>query len=349
MSGSASPVAVLTVAGVTCRTLASVEIETCLLRRAGRFQASLAFVADDPGVAAALGAPAGAPVSIAFGNDAATLTTLFTGVLDQIGFDLPSGLLELEGRDDAALLIDQPVAQPFTNQTAAEIVQTVAGNAGLGCNAVPTGSFSGQFYQIDHARSALGGHARFGTAWELVCGLADRENYDVWVANGTVNFVPAGSVTGQTVALDVAALADGALGAFGITRLRLDRRLALDAGVGVTVRSWNSRQKTAITQTASAGVADNATITFVMPNETDQTALARATALQRDIARHGAAIALDMAGELTLAPRDIVLLSNSAGGAWDGSFLVDLVTRRIDVRRGFEQSVVAHRMTGATV
>lgn len=345
MSDATTPRAVFAINGTPCSTLTALELETCLYRRAGSFRATLAYAPDDTGIAAALNAEAGAAVSVAVATDAATFVTLFRGVLDLVAFDVHAGLLELEGRDDAARLIDLPIATPYTNQTASEIASALAEQVGLASSIVPTGNFSGQFYQIDHARSALQSFARFGTAWELLCGLADQENYDVWVANGTLYFVPAGSVTGQAIALDVAALRNGAAGALDLTRLRLERRPAYANGVGVTVRSWNSRQKTAITQTASATSADSATIVFVMPNETDQTALARATALAHDINRHGAAIAADMAGELTVAPRDIVTLTNTAGGTWDGPYMVDLVTRRIDACRGFEQSFIARRMS----
>ena len=48
-----------------------------------------------------------------------------------------------------------------------------------------------------------------------------------------------------------------------------------------------------------------------------------------------------MPGALSPLPRDLVVLSGSAGG-WDGTYVVDDVSWRIDARSGFTQTFVAH-------
>ena len=352
MSASVQPLVRLVAGGASTTAIVSLELEQNGCRRAGTFRATLALDANDPAIAFLLASDAAAggppPVSIDIGwlsADAVALwQTMFVGRVDVLTLDLTRGVLALEGRDGVGRLLDTAVSQGFQNQTSAEIVTQLATAAGLGANVVATGSFSGQFYQIDHARSALHAFTRFANAWDVVCELAAIENYSCSVTGQTLNFVPAASAAGQQVVLDLATLVPGGGGALGLTDLRLDRRFSLEAGTQVTVRSWNSRQKTTVERSVGTGVADNATMVFVTPNATDQTALAKASALYRDITRHRRVVSGDMAGELSLAPNDTITITNSPGSVWDGSYVVDLVTRRVSVQRGFGQGFVARSM-----
>ena len=338
--------------GAPTTAIVSLELEQNACRRAGTFRATLALDANDAAITFLLASDAAAsgppPISIDIGwlqaGAVAVWQTMFVGRVDLLTLDVPRGVLALEGRDGVGRLIDTAVSQSFQNQTSAEIVTQLAAAAGLETNVVSTGSFSGQFYQIDHARSALQAFTRFANAWDVICELAAAENYSCSVTGQTLNFVPAASTAGQQIVFDLATLVPGGGGAFGLTELRLDRRFSLEAGVQVTVRSWNSRQKTTVERSVGTGVADNATMVFVTPNATDQTALAKAGALLRDITRHRRVVSGDMAGELSLAPNDTITITNSPGSVWDGAYAVDLVTRRVSVQRGFGQGFVARSM-----
>ena len=350
MSGAAEPVARVTIDGLVCGTVTAIELEASAYRRAGTFRATLALDQADPAVAFLLGSgadpSASVPVTVdlALGDPAvATWVPMFSGTIDELAYDVGQAVLTVSGRDATATLIDLVVNDQFLNQTSSDIATTLAGRAGLSANVSPTTTFTGQYYQIDHARNALSSFTRFANAWEILCALADLEGFECWVANGVMNFVPSASAIGQLLPIDVDALRSGS-NTLGLTRFRLERRLAIDAGVGVKVRSWNSRQKTVVEQTVPASSGDSATMIFVVPNATDDVALKKATSLYRDVARHGRAIAAEMAGELSMSPRDCVTLTGSVGGGWDGTYVVDLVTRRIDAETGFEQSFVAHAL-----
>ena len=351
MSGSAEPVARVVIGGLACGTATAIELEASAYRRAGTFRATLALDLSDPAVGFLLASGANpsalVPVTIdlALGDPSiAAWVPMFVGTIDELEHDVGAGLLTVSGRDATATLIDLVVTDQFLNQTSSDVVSTLASRAGLSGNISPTATFTGQYYQIDHARNALSSFTRFANAWEILCALADLEGFECWVSNGTLNFVPSASAVGQVAAIDIVALQSGVSNPLGLTRLRLERRLAIDAGVGVKVRSWNSRQKTVVEQTVPATGGDNATMVFVVPNATDEVALKKAASLYRDVARHGRAIAADMAGELALSPRDLLSLTGTAGGGWDGTYVVDLVTRRIDPHAGFEQSFVAHAL-----
>ncbi len=342
------------IGGLPCGTVTAVELEASACRRAGTFRATLALDPSDPAVAFMLASGANPTASVAvaielaLGDPAiAAWVSMFAGTIDELEHDVGCGLLTISGRDATASLIDLVVTDQFVNQTSSDVATTLASRAGLFANVAPTTTFTGQYYQIDHARNALSSFTRFATAWEIICALADLEGFDCWVSDGTLNFLPMSSAVGRITSVDVGALQGGIANPLGLTRLRLERRLAIDAGVGVKVRSWNSRQKTVVEQTVPATGEDNATMVFVVPNATDEVALKKATSLYRDVARHGRAIAGEMAGELAMSPRDQICLTGTAGGGWDGTYVVDFVTRRLDAHAGFEQGFVAHALISA--
>jgi hypothetical protein len=235
-------------------------------------------------------------------------------------------------------LFNASSSQNFVNQTSSEIVATLGNEAGLAVQADPTTTIVGQYYQLEHARTALNAFTRFTTALDVITYLAQLEGYDCWVKGSTLYFMRPG-LNQRSVVIDVSRLTSGVGSPIPISRLRFDRRTAFDTGACVTVKSWNSRQRIAVEASypqSSAG----ASFVFVAPNLLDDSASQRAQTLQRDIARHG----MTVTGETTQWPgfdvRDQLQILNSNG--WDGSYIVDNVTKQVSGRRGFTQTFAAH-------
>ena len=281
--------------------------------------------------------------SAAGGNVPFSSVTLMTGTVDRISADPVTNVVELEGRDLSARLLDKQVSDTYVNQTASEIVTTLAAQAGLIPIVAATSEIVGQYYQLEHARSSLSAYSRFATAWDLVCHLAQSEQCECWVAGESLFFQPRGLSSVNTLVLDLLAMRVGLSGTAPLTQLHFDRRVSLARGVGVSVSSWSSRQRAAVTATfpAETGSSAPTNFVFVSPNLPDSVALKRAEALYTDITRHRQVISGTMPGALSPLPRDLVVLSGSAGG-WDGTYVVDDVSWRIDARQGFTQSFVAH-------
>ena len=269
--------------------------------------------------------------------------SLMTGIVDRISADPVANLIELEGRDLSARLIDTQVCDGYVNQTASEIVSALASSAGLSPSVAPTSDIVGQYYQLEHARSSLSAFAQFTTAWDLICHLAQTEQCECWASGETLFFQPRGTSGVNTILLDLQAMRAGLAGAFPLTQLHFDRCVGLARGVGVSVASWSSRQRAAVTATfpADTGAGAPTNFVFVAPNLADNVALKRAEALYTDIIRHRQVISGTMPGALSPLPRDLMVLSGSAGG-FDGTYVVDSVSWRIDARQGFSQSFVAH-------
>lgn len=268
---------------------------------------------------------------------------LISGAVDRITTDPVRGLVELEGRDLLGRLVDMQVSENFVNQTASEIVAALAARAGLAADIVPTASMVGQFYQLEHARSMLSAYSRFTTAWDVISHLAQTEQCECWADGDELNFAPRGTSAGRLIAIDLDAMRAGRAGVNTLTDLRLDRRVGLDRGVSVNIASWGCRQRTAVNASYPPdGIGDAATqFAFVAPNLADDVALKRAAALYADIVRHRQVVSGTMPGTFSLMPRDLIAVSGSLGG-FDGTYTVDSVVWRIDVRNGCTQSFVGH-------
>lgn len=266
------------------------------------------------------------------------LVSLVQGNVDRLDIDPIRHEVELEGRDLTASLIEARTQEAFVNQTSSQIATLLAGRHGLTANITPTSVPVGRYYQSEHSSITLGQFARATTEWDLLIYLAQREGFEVWVQGSTLYFNPVsiGSMIGMSVSPS------------DCIDLRLSRALTLARDITVVVKSWNSRQKKAFTETArhssgSGGGQSALTYVYVMPNLTPADALARAQQILAELSQHERNVDLTMPGELTLAPRAPVTLLNT-GTDFDGTYEIASVTRRLSERGGFVQTVRARTL-----
>ncbi len=151
------------------------------------------------------------------------------------------GVIRAEGRDLTAALIEARTQETFANRTASEIAQLFAGRHNLAAEVTETRTPVGRYYQDEHDRITLDQFSRATTEWDLLVFLAQQEGFDVFVSGTTLYFQPpAGADVALTLSPDT------------VLDLRLERSLTLARDIEVTVKSWNSRQQSAFTQTARA-------------------------------------------------------------------------------------------------
>ena len=267
------------------------------------------------------------------------LTTLIVGLIDHVSMDVQTGLVEIEGRDLAARLINVPSLRAFVNQTSSEIVSALAATAGLLANVDPTTAIVGQFYQLEHSRGTLNTFSRFATAFDTIAYLAHLEGFDFWVSGSTLYFMPPPVVAPVSLVLDVPILTSNTGVDTSIKHIRFDRRVAFDAGAQVTITSWNSRERAVIQQSYSSAQDGAPNITFQAPNLTSDAASRRAQAIHDDLIGHRRVVSCELAGYPMLTPRASLQVIGSQG--WDGIYLIDSVTKVVSARRGFLQSIVA--------
>ena len=257
--------------------------------------------------------------------------SLVVGEADSVGFDPLRGVIDLEGRDLSALLIDSRVDETFANKTSSEIVQVLASRHGLEAAATSTNTLVGRYYQSEHDRLTMGSFARTMSEWDLLSYLAAHEGFELFMDGAVLHFAAA-----STDAATVLTPAD-------CLSLHLDHAMGMERQIEVTVRSWDQRGAQAVVQMAQGGGAGRVwKQSVVRPNLPADDAQALASRILGDLMRHARTISATMPGDVDLLPRATVALQGTGTG-WDGNYAVSEVSRALDVRHGFTQRVSLQR------
>ena len=294
---------------------------------AARFRLRLAT---DPATAARLVQPGAIlDVQVALGG---APVSLVQGEADTISIDVTNRTVEIDGRDLTARLLDARTQETFANQTASEIAQTLAARHGLVANVTPTTTLAGRYYSSEHDRITLGQFSRSTTEWDLLTFLAAREGFDVFVSAQTLTFAPLPAVAPALTLTP--ALCIG---------LQLEHALTLARDIEVTVKSWNTRQQAAFSQTARgasrAGIRSGGPpqrIVVVRPNLTPSDAQQLAQRILADLSAHERIVHADLPGELTLTPRTQVQLTGT-DTEFDQLYYIAELDRRLSVEHGFTE------------
>jgi phage protein D len=299
---------------------------------ADRFCARLALDAD-PMAAQFWAGAADILADIRFSLDAGAGQSLMQGTVDHVEIDPIARLVSIEGRDLTARLIETRTQESFANRTASEIATILAARHGLTPEVTATTTPVGRYYQDQHDRIVLDQFSRALTEWDLLVWLANQEGFRVFVRGTTLYFQPE-ATSPRVLPITPADVQD----------MRLGRALNLARTIEVTVKSWNSRQQDAFTQTArSGGGSDTGVpqrIVLVRPNLSMDQALKLAQSTLAKLTRHRMVLNLTMPGELLLTPGDALALSGTASGL-DQLYFVDSIHRRLSARHGFVQYVCA--------
>lgn len=315
---------------------------------ADTFRIALA-IGSDPIATAAFWAGTGSvlvDVQVSLGNIG--YTSLIQGEIDTIALDPVSGIVELDGRDLTARLIEARTQETFTNRTASEIATLLAQRHGLQPVVTATNRPVGRYYQNEHDRITLGQFSHATTEWDLLVFLARQEGYDLFVQGASLYFQPPSSALTPSIVLRPDALID----------LRMARSLTLAKDISVTVKSWNSRQKSAFTQTARAHgtaiptggahfVAAIQHYVYVRPNLTPDQALQFAQTRLAELTSHERVIDAVMPGELAITPRSTIAIDGT-GTAFDQSYTIDVIEREYRLHDGFIQRIRAKNTSPRT-
>lgn len=307
---------------------------------ADRFAATVALGADPWAGAAFWAASSHILVDVQFSLDGgASFTSLVQGAVDNVSIDPNRGLVHLDGRDLTAGLIETRIQETFANRTASEIASLLAQRHNLTPYVSPTNTPVGRYYQSEHDRITLDQFSRMTTEWDLLVFLARLEGFDLFVQGSALYFQPAAQATGAVMALTPGDVLD----------LRLSRSLTLARDIEVVVRSWNSRQNSALAQQATASCLDAdgqpgtpaQRYIFVRPNLTADDAVRFAQRMIAELTRHERSISISMPGELTLTPRSMIAIEGT-GTDFDQAYYVDVIERRLRQNDGLVQHVLAH-------
>jgi hypothetical protein len=218
----------------------------------------------------------------------------------------------------------------------------LAESHGMKADVMETDTPAGRYYSDDHDRITAGQFQRSTTEWNLLCGLAQHEQFDIWVTDTTVHFHPSVDPSNAdpfVVRWDP----DGPWS--NAATLDLDRSMFMAKDVVVQVRSWNSRQGRGFTKFAPSGSRIAAVqsgkqqlFTYVVPNMNEAQAQDFANKMREQITQHERLFEFSMPADLTLDARSMVQFSGT-GTSFDDKYYVASVSRSMGFDSGFAMTV----------
>ncbi len=314
----------VTIGGVVVPGAMALQVESLGYFAADRFRVDFAIGAGDVFTAGFFAGLGGQVIGIEAAVDLGYVS-LITGQIDNIRINFLRHIATLSGRDLSARMIDAEIAETFNNQTSSQIAAAIAARHGLSANVTATSTQVGQYYELDHARSALGLNARATTEWNLLTQLAQIENFALSVVGTTLNFGP------PAVPVPVF------LNPLDMICLEFD--MAASIPTSATVHSWSTRNKAAITQSAGG----NAGVTIIRPNLTTAQANALAANHLSALARHKTVLTATMPGDVTLTPAARILFTGTES-VFDQTYGIDMISRTLSAAHGFTQIVRAYAL-----
>lgn len=274
---------------------------------------------------------------------AADLTSEITGNVDEVSFDPTQRTMVLRGRDLTSLLIDAKTAEKWQNQTASQVVQTLAARHGLTAVVKATEDKIGLYYQIDHVSTTTA-----QTEWDFLCWLAQQTQYVVYVKGKELHFEPAPDPA-TAPKYPVTWTPPDAAGTFrsSTKQLSFSRTLTVGKTISVTVRSWNTKQRKGFTasypSTHTKGIRPGTATTpaqaysYLIPNLTQDQAQKRAQAIYNDLIKNEMRVSGDLPGDDILSILNVMAVSGT-GTVFDQTYYPESITRRMSNDGGYSMS-----------
>lgn len=291
-------------------------------------------------------------VDIQVSLDGEVWTSLVQGEVDHLRPNVQTGLLQVEGRDLSARLIEYRTQGSFHNQTSSEVALALARAVGLKAIVEKTTTLVDRYYEADNTSTSanLDQFSHTTTGWDLLTYLAQREQFDVFVRGTTLYFQAITPPNSDPFV--VVWTPPSPIPRLNVISLRLERSLTLAKDIEVQVRSWNSEHERSFTKTSRAIGGKSASATsksggktsttqkyiLVLPNKTEEQAQQLANSLAREYSLHERVVSVDMPGELVLTPRNLVKLQGTAT-SFDQTYFIASIDRSISVGEGFRQTM----------
>lgn len=259
--------------------------------------------------------------------------TLVTGEIDNVDIDYVGRTIAVTGRDQSAKLHETKSAEKWTNKKGSDIVQDLAGRAGLGVMADASTLLAGKLVQIDWAR--ISDNISFAS---IIHKLAELDGARWFVKNGTLYYqsqdAPQGtySVNYSPPTPDSPMMGD-------FIALKIERNIQAGKNINVTVKSWNPKQKQAFTGTGNvSGNGGPQNYVYHIPNLDQDHVTKHAKAKAAEVGRHAVTVNATLIGDPSLDPSMDLVVNGT--GYFDNSYPIDSVHHDFGMV-GYTMDVVA--------
>jgi hypothetical protein len=265
-----------------------------------------------------------------------------SGMIDTVLVDPINRTVAIEGRDLSSLMIDSYRQQDFVNQTASEVVSTIARHHSLNAFVASTLGSVGRYFSDGYTKLSLGQFSRIRSDWDLLVQLARENDFDVFVEGRSLYFQPARDAISSLIPISIRQ----------VQRLRVERNLGINSNPGVKVQSWNSQNMVSYDGsalgdgTATAGDLSPGSappFLFSASNFTSQQVEDSAGRYSTELGRLATVLNIDMPWDVTYSPRQSILL-NGTESIFDTAYRIDSIERHYSSTSGSFQSIRATRI-----
>jgi phage protein D len=276
-----------------------------------------------------------------FGVTLGDLTKVFSGLVDTVEINAPTLEVTITGRDFSSLFIDKKQTVTYVNQTASDIATELAIKNGLDAvvqkTVSPVGIFDDDYTQISNAV----------TEWDLLTGLAQQENFNMFVFNKELHFVPKPSETTGPFVVNYqlpASLFDTPRS--DLVSIQLGRTLTLARDVRVRVRSFDVDEGTTVIESATSThvkksiASTKQNYVFNIPNLTSKQASVAAQRILRQITQHEILLNVSMPGSIDIDKNTPILIQGTYSD-FDQIYYIDSLHRTLSPENGFTMDIQA--------
>ena len=268
---------------------------------------------------------------------------LITGMIDTIYVNPIQGIVCIEGRDLSASMVDSYRQQDFVNQTASEIVATIAHYHNLQPVLKATTENVGRYYSDGYTRLSLGQFSRLQSDWDIVVQLARQNNFDAFIRGTNFYFQPASDLDDTP----------RRVGLHEVQNARIERALNIGSNATAAVQSWNSQSMSATSSNiprdaadANAGPPADAPYLFSGSNYGSEQANNLAGRYTAELGRLRTVLELNMPWDLALSPRMLILLTET-NSSFESIYKIESIERHYSTTSGSTQALRAAEITTA--
>jgi len=285
-------------------------------------------------------------VEIAIDDGTGSLVRMLLGYVDDYEIDPLNGYVFFTGRDLTSLFIDTKVIDGSTlikDLTSSGVAIAYAGEHGLKMDITNTDTKVGVW---DGSQTVY--ISAKDSEWDLLCKLAQNEDFDVYVIDDTLHFKPK-TTTKDYYRINFNYADESGFEASNALRLRCSRNLTIASDIKVVGQNWDilnqkknkvtsSRKRSSKTSRDSRSKTQTYYVNTIgqNPNGTAQVT----QSLQKQLSAHQRKISMTLIGDTVLTNRSVMKLTG-VGPIFDQLYYPDSIKRSMSFDEPFLMEVTA--------
>lgn len=250
---------------------------------------------------------------------------LFAGIVDNVVPNYGQGLVDIDGRDYTAKLIEKTTKDSFVNRKRSDVVQELAGRAGLGAvvsgGGGVVGDQAGKQWEQEHSNSISTGES----LWSIIQRYAKIDNVLAYVEDRTLYYVSDAQAQGGSYSFNYKPPSPQGHATANAVDISFRRNLNLAKTLRVSINGWHTKQKKKLKGEATKpGQGGELLIEDHRANnlKNDGEAQSKAQSTLDELAEKEFAATVHVPGDPSMKRRGSMSIS---GTAFDGSYKLESI------------------------